>query len=339
MTALSRKEPDRVPIVEAVVDPAVIKALCPEAKDQADFEEAMQFDAVRGRPHFKRTATYPDGTYMDEWGVIYGRGSEVHDHPISGPIRTMADLSGYTPPDPNAPHRLQNLRELVKRFKGRKAIVFSQRAAFMYSAYLNGFDTLLMNLLAEPEFARSLMDKVLAANIELARNAIRAGADVISLVDDYAGNQGPFFSRALFKEFALPPLQKMVNVIHEEGAKVIKHSDGNIWPILDLIVDVGIDGLNPIEPVAGMDIGEVKKKYGERVCLVGNIDCAHLLPEGTVEEVDAAVRECISKAAHGGGHIICSSNSVHSSVRPENYLAMIKATRKYGKYPDVGMES
>jgi uroporphyrinogen decarboxylase len=99
-----------------------------------------------------------------------------------------------------------------------------------------------------------------------------------------------------------------------------------------MIVDAGVDGVNPIEPAAGMDIGEVKQKYGHRVCLIGNIDCSCLLPEGSVEEVEAAVKECIRKAAPGGGYIISSSNSIHSSVKPENYLAMIQATRKYGRY-------
>jgi uroporphyrinogen decarboxylase len=170
-------------------------------------------------------------------------------------------------------------------------------------------------------------------NIEVARKAVRAGADVIILGDDYAGNQGPFVSPAVFKEFMQPRLERMVDAIHKEGAKVIKHSDGNLWPILDMIVDAGIDGIHPIEPIAGMDIGEVKRQYGDRVCVLGNIDCSYLLSEGTTEEVEAAVKECIRKASYGGGHIIGSSNSIHSSVKPENYLAMIQAVKKYGKYP------
>jgi uroporphyrinogen decarboxylase len=82
-----------------------------------------------------------------------------------------------------------------------------------------------------------------------------------------------------------------------------------------------------------MDIGKVKQRYGNRVCLIGNIDCSHILSEASEKEVEAAVRECILKASPGGGHIISSSNSIHSSVKPQNYRAMIEATRKYGKYP------
>ena len=77
----------------------------------------------------------------------------------------------------------------------------------------------------------------------------------------------------------------------------------------------------------------MKQKYGKQVCLIGNIDCARLLCEGSEEEVEAAVKECIRRAAPRGGHIISSSNSIHSSVKPKNYAAMIKAAKKYGKYP------
>jgi len=203
----------------------------------------------------------------------------------------------------------------------------------MWSAFLNGMENLLANFLTAPEFAHRLLDKVLGGNIEVARKAVRAGADVIILGDDYAGTQGPFVSPVVFKEFMQPRLKRMVDAVHEAGAKVIKHSDGNLWPILDMIVDAGIDGLHPIEPIAGMDIGEVKRRYGDRICLLGNIDCSYLLCRATSAEVEAAVKACIRKASFRGGHIIGSSNSIHASVKPENYLAMIQAAKKYGEYP------
>ncbi len=335
-TALALKKPDRVPIMELSIDSKVINAACPEAKDQADFAEIVGLDAVTclGISHFNKISENSDGTYVDEWGVLYKKGgSETISHPIKGPIRTMYDLEHYVPPDPDAPHRLGNLPELVKRFKGKKAIIFLQRAAFMWSAYLNGLDNLLMNFLIQPEFAHALLDKVLAVNEKTARNAIKAGADIIVAGDDYASSRSPLMSPDLFRKFILPRLKKFVDAVHEEGGYIIKHTDGNIWPLLDMMVNTGIDAINPMEPVAGMDIGEVKQRYGDRVCLVGNIDCGELLSNGSVEEVEAAVKECISKASSGGGHIICSSNSIHSSVKPENYLAMIKATEKFGKYP------
>lgn len=337
LAAFRREQPDRVPLVEWIIDPKVVAAIHPHAQSQTDFEEIEGFDAVCCGVKFAKVSDRGDGRFVDEWGVLYGPTTEVIHHPIRGPIETKDDLLRYQPPDPNLPHRLGKLPELAARFKRRKAIVFHQRAAFMWSAYLNGLENLLMNFVLEPEFAHELLDMVLEANIQVARNALRAGADIIVLGDDYAGNRGPMFSPAIYRQFLAPRLKRMVDAIHEEGGLAVKHSDGNLWPILEDIVNTGADALNPIEPVAGMDIGEVKRKYGHRVCLVGNIDCSRLLSEGTVEEVERAVIECIRKASPGGGHILASSNSIHSAVKPENYMAMIRAARKYGVYPlEVG---
>ena len=100
-----------------------------------------------------------------------------------------------------------------------------------------------------------------------------------------------------------------------------------------MILDAGIDCLDPIDPIAGMDIGEMKKRIGDRVALKGNVDCAKTLTFGSVREVVDETRQVIRKAGRGGGLIVSSSNSIHSAVRPGNYLAMWNAIRTYGTYP------
>jgi uroporphyrinogen decarboxylase len=100
-----------------------------------------------------------------------------------------------------------------------------------------------------------------------------------------------------------------------------------------MIVDTGIDCLDPIEPLAGMDIGEVKQQYGDRIAVAGNVDCSELLCRDTPEQVVEAVKETIAKASPGGGHIMASSNSIHPAVKPENYQAMVRAAREFGQYP------
>jgi hypothetical protein len=117
------------------------------------------------------------------------------------------------------------------------------------------------------------------------------------------------------------------------GVPVFKRTDGNITKILDLIVGTGIDGLHPIDPMAGMDLGEVKQRHRDRICLMGNIDCGATLSWKSVEEVRTEVREAIRKAGRGGGYICMSSNSIHSGVRPENCAAMVAAIREFGEYP------
>jgi len=91
--------------------------------------------------------------------------------------------------------------------------------------------------------------------------------------------------------------------------------------------------MNPIEPAAGMDIAAMKERYGDRISLLGNIDCGKTLSEAPVSQVVAEVKDAIRQAGPGGGYMLMSSNSIHTSVRPENYRAMVEATRKFGRYP------
>lgn len=332
--ALKGQVPDRVPIFEWFVHPKVIEALYPGAT-WPDFVELSGLDAMSA--HFMFEGTFKETrinekTMVNEWGVTLGVTSE-DKAPIDGPIKTLEDAKRYVAPDPNAPHRLGNLPNYVERFKGKKAIAWCQRAEFMWAAELCRLDNFLVDFIEEPMLAHEVLEKVNDFAVQLAKRAVRAGADIIMLGDDYAYNSGPMMSPKMYEEFILPRLKRVVQAVHDEGAFCIKHSDGNLWPILDMIISTGIDGINPLEPVAGMDIGEVKKKYGDRVCLIGNLDCGDLLSSAPVDQVVLGVKETIRKGAPGGGYIMMSSNTIHSSVKPENYRAMIEATKRYGAYP------
>jgi uroporphyrinogen decarboxylase len=321
-----------VPVVEFVVDEKVARAALPDCIDVADCMDRLDMDGVGCGAFFAKVRDNPDGSYTDEWGVSYLASPEAVAHPLRGPIATLEDARAYTPPDPESPHRLGKLPDLVARYKGKRAICFHHRTAFMWSAYLMSLDAMLMNLIAEPELVTLTMEKVLRCNMRIVQRAIRAGAEVVILGDDYAANHGPMMSPELFRQFVLPPLKRMIAMIHDGGAFCIKHSDGDLYPILDDIVSAGPDGINPIEPVAGMELKKVKQLVGDKVCLTGNIDCAHLLPHGTPEQVREAVRQAIADAAASGGYIVTSSNSIHSSCRPENFVAMVRACQEFGQY-------
>lgn len=122
-------------------------------------------------------------------------------------------------------------------------------------------------------------------------------------------------------------------MLFKKGGYVIKHTDGDITSTIDMIIDTGIDGIDPVDPQAGMDIGEVRKRYGHRVCIKGNVDCGYTLTDGSDREVVRGVKSCISKAARGGGYILSSSNSIHAKVNPKIFLTMIRTTKEFGKYP------
>lgn len=221
----------------------------------------------------------------------------------------------------------------VERFKGERAIVFLGHDAFEFSHYLRGMENLLMDYVLDPGFAQRVARIVMDYKRRVLERAAEVGADILCTGDDYAHNRAPIMSPEHFERFVLPYLKEAVGVAKGSGLPFMKHTDGCLWPILDMIVGAGIDILDPVEPVAGMDIGRVKEAYGDRIALAGNVDCGHLLPHGTAEEVVEAVKETLAKGAVGGGLILASSNSIHPAVKPENYRAMVDAARKYGRYP------
>jgi hypothetical protein len=183
-----------------------------------------------------------------------------------------------------------------------------------------------------------LMDRYLDCQMAFALLFVEAQAkhhiDAFLGGEDWAGKNGPFISPKHFRRFILPRLQLLVRKCHDLGIPFIKHTDGNITRIeQELLIESGIDAYQAIEPVAGMDIVDLKKRFGKHLTLMGNIDCGRLLGEGTTDEVIAETRRVIRAVAPGGGFVLTSSNSIHRGVKLENYLAMLESVKKYGIYP------
>lgn len=332
MAALMRKEPDRVPIWELIVDPPVIKALYGDIS-YADFVEKEDLDGITC-PEDQKRKNLGSNVYRDEWGITWKIEPSGLSYPVEGPIKSERDLDKYRPPDPDAPWRLRTLEGYVKRFKGKKTIVFLGHETFEFSHYLmGGMDKLFMNYLLKPVLVKRLSEMISKYKCKVLENAAKVGADALLTGDDYAGRKGSFMSPNHFRQFVQPYLRKTVNVAKQNNLPFIKHTDGNLEMISDMIIDTGIDALDPIEPMAGMDIGQTKERYGERICVIGNVDCTEILPRGRKEDVEEAVKETIAKASESGGHILASSNSIHPAVKPENYKTMIKTARKHGVYP------
>jgi uroporphyrinogen decarboxylase len=129
----------------------------------------------------------------------------------------------------------------------------------------------------------------------------------------------------------LPNLKKQVESAHKSGIKLIKHTDGNVNPLLDRLVGI-VDGLHSLDSTAGVDIGEVKRRYGDKFVLIGNV-AVESLARKRAEDIVDETKECIRRASPGGGHILSSSNSWAAGAKLENCLAMVEAGKKYGVYP------
>jgi len=323
--------PDRVPVFEWTIDKKIIEAICPGG-DIEDCVEKIDLDAIVIAPNERKEWLDPV-TYRDEWGVIKKDTGESYSIAVEYPIKTVSDLQRYVPPDPDADYRFDSLKHTVRRFKGRKAIIVKLRDVFSQPRDLRGFENFLMDFMINPVLLGEIMDLSINYYSRLARRAVKFGADIIHTGDDMADNRGPFVSPKHFKELVYPKFKKIVSNFKDTGAYYIKHTDGNIWSIIDMLVDSGIDMLDPIDPVAGMDIGKVKRKYGNKIGIKGNVDCAGVLQNGRPEEVIRATKDCIKIASHGGRHILSSSNSIHSGVPPQNFIAMVQTVHEFGKYP------
>ncbi|MEA3253922.1 MAG: uroporphyrinogen decarboxylase family protein [Chloroflexota bacterium] len=337
LTALKRQQPDRVPHFEMLIDKKVRDAIMqnPNAS-YADFVEFMDIDAIF---IFDKTMTWTyetidDKTKRDQWGGIVRFTTTDLGHPMQPAIKSEKDLDTYVAPDPDDPRRYEELMRLVKRFKGERAIIAHATDVFdIAKESLLGDVAYFKAMIKNPELIDRVNEIVTNYELRFLKNCLEAGADIVMTSGDYAVTKGPMVSRELTKRFLTPPLQKITALAHDYGKPCCKHTDGNIWPIYDIILDTGIDGINPIDPMAGMDMGDAKAVFGDKVCLMGNVSCAFSLVTGSTDEVRQETRDVIRKAGKGGGLIVMSSNSIHSGVKPENYVAMIEAIKEYGKYP------
>lgn len=339
--ALMPGTPDRVPIFELLIDPAVMHGMLPGCS-YVEFVQRFDLDiALTGTPSENYRKVVVDGTrkiFRDEWGVLRRFSDQTVPFPVRGPVRGDADLADYTPPDPRDPYRFTGLIKLLEAFKGIRLVGMHVHDAFSYPSYLLGMDELLAAVIQRPELVRKLVRIGVDHTKELMTKARSLGAELFVFGDDYAGAGGPLMSPHHFEELFLPGLREVVEAAKDMGALAVKHTDGNLEPILDMIVSTGIDGLHPLDPEAGMDIRRVKERYGSRICVIGNIDTGGLLTESTPGEVDEAVRRAILETAPGGGYIISSANSIHARVKPGNYRAMLEAAVRYGNYHHLGGE-
>ncbi|MFH0758304.1 MAG: uroporphyrinogen decarboxylase family protein [Bacteroidota bacterium] len=267
----------------------------------------------------------------DGFGVVYKLSEYGIPVPVGHPVKTLAELKKFTPPLPSK-EDLGLLNLAVERFKGQKATFWLMRGIFVRSWRLIGMTNYMMHVYTDPEFLHVLANMMLEFSLAQLDLLAEAGLDVLVIEDDIAMDRGPMISLEHFNIFVNHYNRQIVEKAHQKGLKVVRHSDGNLWPLLDLLLETGYDGLNPLEPQADMDMKRVKAYCGDRICLLGNIDCVDLLPNGNAEQVEQAVIQTIEDGAAGGGLIICSSNSLHQGVQPENCIAMFEAARKHGQY-------
>jgi uroporphyrinogen decarboxylase len=338
LATLDHRQADRVPIAEMWIDSIIVRMILPGASDSNDLAEYLDLDMVTVptmiyEPDEVDWVDREKGLFRDKWGALQHLTHEAIPVPVKPAlIETEDDLARYIPPDPSKSPIIEKVRQLRMRFPD-KAVAVVGESGWAPAVYLRGgLENLFVDLLMRPEFASSLMSIGASYYSKLYVLAIEAGADVVFLGDDYSDNRGPMMPPEIFDELILPHDAAVVASIKRAGAHCIKHTDGDIRLIMDQLVATGLDALGPLQDVPGMELDKILEKYPGRITLMGNMS-VDLLSRGTVDEVIAATKRLLREVSAKGPHIMSSGNTISSSVRPENFLAMVQTTREFGNYP------
>ncbi len=171
-----------------------------------------------------------------------------------------------------------------------------------------------------------------AAAVERSRRLIDAGADVITMCADYCFNDGPFLSPRMFAEFVTPYLHEQIRAVKQAGAFAIKHSDGNIMPILDQLLDCEPSGIHSLDPQGGVDLAEIKRLAGQRTCLIGGVHCG-MMQTGSDADVVRSCQYVLRHGMPGGGYMYGLSNVAYRGLTLERYDLMVRVLERHGRYP------
>jgi uroporphyrinogen-III decarboxylase len=330
LTALHRRQPDRVPYCELGIDRALAQRLMGwgQPASQASNLEANAYSVGEAKAlaaflhldnicYVLRAPVYAKKEAGQDGRLFYGEGL----------IKSQADLPLLQLPDPYE-DVLYAEAEQFARQKGEYAAWFVTRIGIFPTMLSMGTENFCVALYDNRPFIETVLDRYCDWIAVVAGRVCQLGFDVFVSTDDMAFNTAPFFSPKVFRDLVLPRYRRAAKNI---TLPWIIHSDGNLLPFVDDLVSVGIAGLHPNEKGA-MDIRAMKRTYGDRLCLLGNVDL-NLLGMGSPDAVDREVRELIRDVGPGGGYIVTSGNSLAGYLLPDNVLALSRAVQQYGWYP------
>lgn len=333
LTTLKRGKGKYVPICELGVHPKVKERFLGRPlyalNDEIEFAFRAGYDYVKIQPEVdfnpakiggaNKTTVKEDGSVQIKWA-----------HESEGVIRTMEEFERYVFPriEEIGYSRLEQVRALLPEGMG---VIGQYGDIFTMTWEMMGFQNFSMALFEQPELIDALNEKLGTLVLSMFEVFAQSDAvDVLWFTDDIAYTNSLLMSPEVLDRYFFPWLRKIGSLARQNQKPLMYHTDGVLWDVLDRIVECGVDALHPIEPKA-MDIADVKKKYGEKLCLIGHVD-VDLLCRGSREEIFSKVKENIDHAGYNGGYCIGSGNSIPEYVNYENYLALLEASKQYGKW-------
>ena len=343
LAAINRQPVDRIP-TDIWATAEVLAKLRNHFGEQADVMAELHIDGFKGvSPEYvgPQLPLMPPDESVDYWGMRKrrvphegGAYEEQYYYPLAV-AQTIDDLNRHTWPDTRW-FDYSNMKAKAQEAAKTKAVTCGYMAPFYYHNLLRGLEQSLLDPLLEPDFTHFLVGRISDFFYDHHRRMFEACeglVDVAQVTDDLGSQTGPLISPELYREFYAPHHKRFIDLCHEFGIKVFHHDDGSCRPFLPLLVEMGIDILNPIQwTCPGMDMVELKTEFGSRICFHGAVENQKILPFGTPEEVRAEVRHCIdSLAVDGTGYILAPCHNLQVITPVENIIAMYDEAWKYGR--------
>ncbi len=279
-----------------------------------------------------------DGCLVNEFGMVMRQGMLYYDvvgMPFSGPT-TADDVRSFSFPDPLATGRFADAQRDIARF-GQDTFVIGDLELTMFELawHMTGMEKFMIDMSSGEAYVGVLLDRVLEFTAGVGRKLVELGVDGIWTGDDFGAQNGMLVSPRMWRRLFKPRLAELWQELKRVRPDVLimYHSDGAIAPILDDLIEIGLDVFNPVQPnVPGHDPEALKTQYGDRLSFWGAIDQQQLLPFGSPAEIEADVAEKICVLGRGGGYMCSPAHIVQSDTSLANLEAFIAAVRKHGVY-------
>lgn len=324
---LRRQPVDRVPNYEVLIGARTVRHVL--ARADADWMWALapedQLELVR------RIGQDVMIVPVVEWGLAAGdEGGRAYEGNIRD--RTTLARAGGWDDERHIQPAIRRIQAHRKAAQGTRIGICAGVGALIFdrTVYALGFENFMTSVYTDSGFVEEVMERYTDYAVALMRAICRQGVDIIHAGDDVAHKTGLFVAPDLFRRLWFERMRRVVNVAHEHNIPFLYHSDGCLSDVLPLLIELGVVGVNPIEPYSN-DITRIKHQYGDRLTLIGNIDISTLShkPQAVVRaETRARLRDLMP----GGGWVASSSHSITDDVIPENFLAMIQTVQEEGRY-------
>lgn len=311
------------------------------------FTAALERRPIRGRvPHFELDffltmeaigKVQASQRSYSQWNQMEEKERQMHRNEMAEIYIAVAEKYEHSAifihPNPGLPEETLRIINLIREKTGNRYFLM-KHGDVTFGIPENG-DVLrefCYDLKLSPDKLKAVAEKNVNEMLErTAKYYVGSSLDGIALCTDYCFNTGPFLSPAQFSEFIAPYLAKLIKGYRDMGFFTIKHTDGNIMPIIDQLIQANPHALHSLDPQGGVDIAEVKRLYGSQVCLIGNVNCG-LMDTGTDEQVIESARYALQHGMPGGGYIFSTSNCIYTGMPLKRYELILDVWRQEGNY-------